>query len=74
MKSTEQLETIKNIPANRLLLETDAPYLTPTPYRGNICAPEHLVKTAEFLSNLRGETYDEIASYTSQNAHDLFSI
>lgn len=73
-KEAEQLAMYKAIPLNSLLLETDAPYLTPVPYRGTICEPKHVVLTAEFLASLRGETVPEIAQVTTQNARQLFSF
>lgn len=73
-KSVKQLEAAKAIPLDKLLLETDAPFLTPAPERGTICQPKHVVRTAEFLAGLREETVAEIASATTQNACDLFSI
>lgn len=73
-KDESQLTMYKSIPLNNLLLETDAPFLTPTPYRGTICEPKHVVLTAEFLSLLRGDTVAEIAQATTQNARHLFSF
>ncbi len=73
-KQPKQLEMYRAIPLERLLLETDSPYLTPVPYRGTICEPKHLVLTAEFLASHRGETATEIAQATTQNARQLFSL
>lgn len=73
-KDNEQLKVYKNIPADRLLLETDAPYLTPTPFRGSMCQPKHIVYTAEFLSELRRVELEELASTTTTNARKLFKI
>lgn len=73
-KQEEQLAMYKAIPLNSLLLETDAPYLTPVPYRGTICEPKHVVLTAAFLASLRGDTVPEIAKVTTQNARQLFSL
>ncbi len=73
-KNQEQLEAAKAIPLHSLLLETDAPFLTPASERGTICQPKHVVYTAEFLAGLRGQDLAEIASATTQNACDLFSI
>ncbi len=73
-KDEEQLDAAKAVPANKLLLETDAPFLTPIPYRGKICESKHVVSTAEFLANLRMTTLEALASDTSRNASDLFSL
>lgn len=73
-KNAEQLEAAKAIPLRSLVLETDAPFLTPTPERGTICKPKHVVRTAEFLAGLRGENLAELAKITTQNACDLFVL
>jgi TatD DNase family protein len=73
-KDSEQLEMYKNIPLDHLLLETDAPFLTPAPYRGTICESKHVRVTSEFLATLRGEHLEELASVTTRNASRLFSI
>lgn len=69
-----QLEAVRTIPASRLLLETDAPFLTPAPFRGTICKPKHLRVTAEFLSTLRDESLEALARETTNNAKQLFRI
>lgn len=69
-----QLSMYTVIPINNLLLETDAPFLTPVPYRGTICEPKHVVLTAEFLASLRGDTVPELAQATTQNARQLFRL
>ncbi len=73
-KNADQLEVAKAIPSNRMVLETDAPFLTPTPFRGTICQPKHVVNTAEFLSTLRGESLEQLAAATTQNALALFRL
>ena len=73
-KDVLQLEMYKSIPLSRLLLETDAPFLTPSPYRGTICEPYHTSVTAEFLANLRGNSLSKLAAATTQNAHRLFNL
>ncbi len=73
-KEEKQLEMAKKVPLSKLLLETDAPFLTPVPFRGTICQPKHVRVTAEFLSSLRGESLEEIAKATTHNAEKLFRI
>lgn len=73
-KDKEQLEAAKAVPLNRLLLETDAPYLTPAPYRGKVCKSEHVRVTAEFLAALRGESLEDLARATTHNARQLFNL
>lgn len=73
-KKPDQIEAIKALPLQKLLLETDAPFLTPVPFRGTICEPKHVRVTASFLSNLRDESLEQLAAVTTQNARDLFSI
>lgn len=73
-KEDTQLDVAKRVPLNRLLVETDAPYLAPKPFRGKICRPEHVKSTAEFLSELRSESFEEFAAQTSNNAERLFGL
>lgn len=71
-KDQAQLETAKSVPVNRLLLETDAPYLTPMQFRGNICKPEYVMLTAQFLADLREESIETLSEVTSKNFFVLF--
>lgn len=64
----------KNVPLTKLLLETDAPFLTPKPFRGTICEPKHVSVTAKFLAELRGEPLETLAAATSANAKELFRL
>jgi len=73
-KDAEQLEAAKRVPLTKLLLETDAPFLTPVPYRGTICEPKHVLNTAEFLARLRGEDLELVARASTANAEELFKI
>lgn len=73
-KNVEQLEAIKSMPLQSILLETDAPFLTPVPLRGTICSPEHARLTAEFLAKIRDESIELVASVTTLNALNLFRI
>lgn len=69
-----QLEAARQVPKNKLVLETDAPFLTPAPERGKLCEPKHISNIAEFLAALRNENIKELAGYTTKNAQDLFGI
>lgn len=73
-KNEDQLAMYRSIPVENLLLETDAPFLTPVPFRGKVCEPKHLVLTAAFLADLRGATATEIAEATTRNARKLFNV
>lgn len=73
-KDPKQLEAAKAVPLDRLILETDAPFLTPVPFRGRICQPKHVVITAEFLSKLRGEFIGKLGQNTTRNARTLFNV
>ena len=66
-------ETAKLIPQDRLLVETDSPFLAPVPNRGKTCEPAFVADTAAFLSDLRDEPLDELAEATSANFFKLFS-
>jgi TatD DNase family protein len=72
-KSAKDLqETAKTIPLDRLLIETDSPYLAPIPMRGRPCEPAFVAHTNAFLANLRGETVEKMAEITSANFFNLF--
>ncbi|HET7320713.1 MAG TPA: TatD family hydrolase, partial [Candidatus Saccharimonadales bacterium] len=73
-KSSEQLDVYRAIPLQSLLLETDAPFLTPTPYRGSINEPKNVRVVAEFVAKLRGESFEKLAAATTHNAHALFGL
>lgn len=62
------------VPADRLLLETDSPYLTPVPYRGRRNEPAHVRLIAEAVAELRGVTLEQLAEQTTTNARRLFRL
>ena len=68
----ELQEFAKEIPADRLLVETDSPFLAPVPHRGKTCEPAFVRNTAEFVAELRGESLEQLAETTSANFHRLF--
>lgn len=74
-KSARDLqETAKTIPDGHLLIETDAPYLAPTPMRGKPNEPAYVRHTAEFLAHLRGQEFDHLADITTKNATQIFQV
>jgi TatD DNase family protein len=73
-KSEALREVAKTIPADRILIETDSPYLSPHPLRGKRNEPAHLVHTAECLARERGQTLEEFADQTTANARRLFRV
>jgi len=67
-------EVARQVPADRLLVETDSPYLAPIPYRGKPNLPQYVREVAEFLAELRGEPYEQLAEQTTQNFKRLFPL
>jgi TatD DNase family protein len=65
-------EVAKTIPEDRLLVETDAPFLAPMPVRGKSCEPAHVAHTARFVAGLRGEDIGDLARTTARNTQALF--
>lgn len=74
-KNAEALrEVAKRVPLDRLLVETDSPYLAPVPMRGKRNEPAYVAHTAVCLATLRGEPFDVFAARTTENARTLFAI
>lgn len=73
-KDKDHIDAVKNVPLDSVLLETDAPFLTPAPYRGKVCEPKHVRVTAEFLAELRGESLEKVAHVSTENALTLFGL
>lgn len=67
-------DAIKDIPIERMLVETDSPYLTPQPFRGKRNEPAYVRYTAEEIAKVKGLTFDDVARITSFNAMQLFGI
>lgn len=72
-KSHDQLEAARAVPLEKLLLETDAPFLTPAPFRGELCEPKHVLAIGQFLAKLREQPLEKIAT-TTANAISLFGL
>lgn len=73
-RDPEHAKMVQAIPAQKLLLETDSPYLTPTPFRGKINQPKYIVSVAQKIAELRGEDLADINRQTTKNAQKLFRI
>ena len=68
------LEVAENIPLNRIVLETDCPYMAPEPFRGKRNDPGKLCRMAEKLAQIRGLTVSEIHAITMENGKNLYHI
>ena len=71
-KSSDLASTFNDIPNNRILVETDAPYLAPVPLRGKTNEPSYIIHTVKFLSQLKKITFEDFSKITSNNFFDLF--
>ena len=72
-KSGELRDIARDVPAERLLVETDAPYLAPVPYRGKRNEPSYVVESARMLAEIRGLTFEELSALTTRNVRTLFA-
>ena len=72
--ASQTQDVVRRIPLNRLLLETDAPFLTPIPYRGKRNEPSYIIHTAQKIAKLRGISFEEISYQTSKNVCELFNL
>jgi TatD DNase family protein len=73
-KKSEELRAIaRDVPLDRLLVETDSPYLAPEPYRGKTCEPAYVINTARVLAEVKGVSFDEISRQTTENFFRLFT-
>ena len=73
-KNAKELKAVAaTVPADRLLVETDSPFLAPVPHRGKPCEPAFVVDTANYVAELRGVSLESLAETTSDNFYRLFS-
>jgi len=72
-KSQDIRDIAAAVPLDRLMVETDAPYLSPVPFRGKICEPAYVVHTAHCLATVKGVQAEEIAKATTENFYRLFN-
>ena len=71
--ATDLKEVVKAIPLDRILIETDSPYLAPVPYRGKINDPSNVIHVAEEIAKLKNISVEEVGQITTQNFFKLFS-
>lgn len=72
-KSQELRDIARDVPIDRLLVETDSPFLAPEPYRGKICEPAYVVNTAKVLADIKGVSPEEMGRQTTDNFYQLFN-
>lgn len=74
-KNAKELQAVAQaIPLDRILIETDAPYLAPVPYRGKQNEPKYVKHVAEKIAELKGETLEKVAQVTAYNFSELFQV
>ena len=73
-RGTHLLQLVKDIPADRLLIETDAPYLAPEPHRGKRCESAYVAIIAQCLADTKGVSLEEIARVTTTTAERFFRL
>ncbi len=72
--SKKMVEVVKKLPLERLVIETDAPYLTPEPFRGKRNLPEYVKYVVEKIAEIKGVSVEEVAKITNQNAKEVYKI
>ncbi len=73
-KNNDLVDTFKSIPNNRILIETDSPYLSPEPLRGKSNEPSHIVHTLKYVAKIKQLDENKTSAFTSQNFFDLFNL
>ena len=73
-EDTPLRDLVEYSPLERLITETDAPWLTPVPHRGSRNEPSYVIITAEFIAGIKGVSFDKINSVTTENAGKIFNI
>jgi TatD DNase family protein len=74
-KNAEPLrDVLREVPLNRILVETDSPYLTPVPHRGKRNEPAYVRFVAEIVAKVKGIDLEQVAESTTRNVQDLFKI
>lgn len=73
-KSTDVHETIRQCPLEKMMVETDAPYLAPVPHRGKRSEPLHVLETARKIAELQGVSFEQVDTQTTKNTEDFFNL
>ncbi len=73
-KNSTTKELVANTPVERLLLETDSPFITPVPFRGKRNEPSYIIHTAKIIAELKGLSLEKLAEITTENARHLFGL
>ena len=74
VKAPALRDVARQVPSDRLLVETDSPYLAPIPYRGKPNLPQYVREVAEYVASLRGVSYAQLAEQTTANFKRLFPL
>ena len=73
-KNNDLTETFKSIPNERILVETDSPYLSPEPLRGKTNEPKYIIHTINYIAKIKNQTKENIELFTTDNFFKLFNI
>jgi len=73
-EATELKDLVKATPLDRIVVETDSPYLTPVPFRGKRNEPKNVIIIGEFIASLMGIGYQDVVHTTTQNVALLFKV
>jgi TatD DNase family protein len=72
-ETLDLIELVKYAPTDRIVIETDSPYLTPNPHRGKRNEPKYAIITAQFIAQLKGISFDELVAQTDKNVYTIFN-
>lgn len=73
-ETTELSELVENTPIERIVVETDSPFLTPVPYRGSRNEPAHAIIVGKFIASIKGIPFDAVEEKTTENANKIFNL
>lgn len=73
-ENTDLKDLVRFAPLDRIVVETDSPFLTPLPHRGSKNMPEYVIIAGRFIAHIKGLTFEQIEEKTTKNAHDIFKL